>query len=508
MWDAIVIGSGMSGLVAAASLARHGKRVLGLEQHNVPGGLTQAFTRQQWTFATGLHYIAGTGPQSGPDGQLGRLLNWLSDAPIEFADCGNPYDIVRVPGFEFGIEHPETRYRAALHSRFAAQGAAIDAWFDDMAAARKAATALLNAKGMPTWMAWGLRHWRAAELHHWTQRSLADALATLPDPKLRAVLGARWGDYGAAPHDAPLLEHALVTGAYNAGSYYPVGGPQRLARALMPTVQAAGGRWELGASVEQISVSGGRVDGVLLRQSGALRREESRCVISTMGALNTVDRLSRDAASDWQDAVRTFKPGLSCLCLYLGLDGDIAAAGATAANVWIYEDDDVGRVWQHPADEEAPGLYVSFPSLKDPLARAHPTAEVLALCDAADFVQWMDLPDHERPEEYRAFKSWVQERLVAQFKRHFPALAPMIRYVEMSTPLTQRDFVRAAGGAMYGLEMTAERLETTALDVRTPVQGLLLAGQDVFGAGVPAAAMSGLLAAAAHAPALFKRLAM
>ena len=43
--------------------------------------------------------------------------------------------------------------------------------------------------------------------------------------------------------------------------------------------------------------------------------------------------------------------------------------------------------------------------------------------------------------------------------------------------------------------------------MRTPVPGLLLAGQDVSGAGVPAAAMSGLLAAVALEPALLRRLA-
>ena len=81
-----------------------------------------------------------------------------------------------------------------------------------------------------------------------------------------------------------------------------------------------------------------------------------------------------------------------------------------------------------------------------------------------------------------------------------------MRYHELSTPVTQQRFVRSPDGAMYGVEMTAERLGTSALDVRTPVPGLLLAGQDVAGAGLQAAAMSGLMAAAAIAPALLRQL--
>ena len=118
MWDAIVIGSGIGGLAAAAALSKRKHRVLLLEQHTVPGGQTQTFRRQDWVFATGVHYVSGVGPQAGPEGQFRRLLEWLGDGSLQFAPCANPYDIVRLPGFEFGIPHPESAYRAALHERF------------------------------------------------------------------------------------------------------------------------------------------------------------------------------------------------------------------------------------------------------------------------------------------------------------------------------------------------------------------------------------------------------
>jgi len=216
--------------------------------------------------------------------------------------------------------------------------------------------------------------------------------------------------------------------------------------------------------------------------------------------------LDAGLAGAWQQTVRGLSPGLSYLSLYLGFEGDIAAAGASSANVWIYESSDVGRVWRDPAEEDSPGLFVSFPSLKDPAHDGPPTAEVLALVDAEVFSPWMALPDGERPEEYLALKAWIEEWLLAQFLRHFPALQPMLRFHELSTPLTQRRYVRSPDGAMYGIEMTAERLTSPALHVRTPVPGLLLAGQDVTSPGVQGAFMSGLMAAAAHDPALWVRL--
>jgi len=57
-WDAIVIGSGIGGLAAAALLSKHaGKRVLVLERHYTAGGCTHAFHRPGYQWDVGVHYI-------------------------------------------------------------------------------------------------------------------------------------------------------------------------------------------------------------------------------------------------------------------------------------------------------------------------------------------------------------------------------------------------------------------------------------------------------------------
>ena len=78
-FDAIVIGSGIGGLAAAAALAKRGRRAAVIEQHAQLGGLTQTFSRGPYTFATGVHYIGGVGEGPGPENRLGHLLRWLSD---------------------------------------------------------------------------------------------------------------------------------------------------------------------------------------------------------------------------------------------------------------------------------------------------------------------------------------------------------------------------------------------------------------------------------------------
>ncbi len=506
MWDAIVIGSGIGGLAAAASLGKRGKRVLVLEQHHTPGGQTQTFRRQEWVFPTGVHYLGGCGPQPGPEGQFGRLLGWLTDGALQFAPLANPYDIVQLPGFEFGIEHPEEAFREALQRRFPQQRAAIDGWFEASAEARRAAATLMQLHSMPSWLSAGLRLLRGTQARHWAERTLADELSRIGDPRLRAVLGARWGDHGAPPAEAPFAEHALVMGAYNAGAWYPVGGPSRFAETLRRPVEAAGGELRTGAEVQRILVRDDRAAGVVVAQDGETREEMARWVISAAGVPATVACLDPGVAAAWQETLQGLAPGHAHVALFIGLEGDIAAAGASTANRWVMESEDIGHAWADPAEEDAPGFFVSFSSLKDPAWTGPPSAEVVTILEHGVFARFLAEPGGARSEEYLAYKDWIGERLLAQWQRHFPALAPMVRFHELATPLTQRRYVRTPQGSMYGIELTGERLANPALHIHTPLPGLLLAGQDIFGPGVPAAFMSGLLAAAHAEPALFAQM--
>ena len=147
--DAIVIGSGIGGLTAAAALAKRGRRVLVLERHSQLGGMTQTFRRREYTFAPAVHYIGGAGDAPGPDNQFGRILRWLTDGQLRFASVGSPYDVVRFPGFEFPIETTREAYIARLKALFPDESAAIEHYFAACADAQRAVHALFAGQGLP-----------------------------------------------------------------------------------------------------------------------------------------------------------------------------------------------------------------------------------------------------------------------------------------------------------------------------------------------------------------------
>lgn len=70
-YDAIVIGSGISGLCAGNYLAKNGNRVLMVESHSIPGGYTTNFFRKGFRFEVSTHMLNGCDSE----GSIGRILS-------------------------------------------------------------------------------------------------------------------------------------------------------------------------------------------------------------------------------------------------------------------------------------------------------------------------------------------------------------------------------------------------------------------------------------------------
>ena len=81
MSEAVIIGSGLGGLIPGVILSRAGYRVTVLEKAAQPGGCLQTFTRDGLRFDTGFHSVAGL-EEGGPLERIFRPLG-LMDLPWE-----------------------------------------------------------------------------------------------------------------------------------------------------------------------------------------------------------------------------------------------------------------------------------------------------------------------------------------------------------------------------------------------------------------------------------------
>ena len=173
----------------------------------------------------------------------------------------------------------------------------------------------------------------------------------------------------------------------------------------------------------------------------------------------------------------------------------------TGENFWLHDELDQDRMWDRSGEllhGNSPQTYVSFPSLKDPEARAH-TAEIIAGIDSSHFEPWAGTRWMKRGEEYEALKERIGDALLAQAERRLPGLSKLVVHRELSTPLSTAHFTGHPGGEIYGLPATPERFAKPWLRARTPVKGLFLAGADALMLGIGGTVMSGVMTTAAVA---------
>lgn len=505
-WDYVVIGSGMGGMAAAAMLTRIGARVLVLEQHLQPGGFTHTFARKGWTWDVGVHAVGEVTLDCRP----GQILNALAEGRIEWCSLGAVYDEFHFPG-GFSLSFPDSLegLRARIVDAFPDGGGAFDGWMARVDELAGLMDAYYVTRTMPRSLTPPGDPAKAERARQLATQTTTDVLRELTDdPRLRAVLSAQWGYFGSPPERSSFAIQAMIAKHFARGAWYPVGGAATLSAGLLQTVANGGGWTRVGADVDEILIEDGKACGVRLTTGEELR---ARGVISGAGTQTTLANLlpAEHREQPWARRILGLPATGAHVGLYLGFEGDIVAAGASAANQWIYETwDPNDGTWQITPDgtslPRSPCLYCSFPSLKDPDHDPGPrvmhTGEVVTFVPREHFVPWVGTRWRKRGPAYEQFKARLQEALLEQFFDHRPDLRPLLRFAELSTPLSTDHFCRSVGGAIYGIEPTPERFATGELRAKTPVPGLYFAGVDVTSVGVMGAMMGGVLAASAAEP--------
>ncbi|XP_067274944.1 all-trans-retinol 13,14-reductase [Pseudorasbora parva] len=513
--DAIVVGSGIGGLAIAVLLAKIGKKVLVLEQHDRAGGCCHTFTEQGFEFDVGIHYIGELLDHK----PLRCVIDQLTNGQLQWEPMDNPYDKVLLGPPEnrriYPIYSGLKRYMDELKKRFPGEEKAIDEYVRLSKKVGNGVWFMVLLKLLPLPLAKFLVYTglakRLSTFFSYATRSLTDVVNGLTQNKdLRAVLCYIFGTYGKMPKEASFSMHSLLVCHYMNGAWYPKGGSSEIAYHMIPIIEKAGGAVLVRATVNRILLNDAKeAIGVSVLKGQEEVHVHAPIVISDAGIFNTYQHLlPKDVQTlpAIQKQLSMVQHGDGGLSIFIGVDGTKEELGLKADNLFIFSENNLDELMEgymkgnrEESSKNVPLIFVASPSAKDPTwperKPGKSTLTVVSFANYEWFDEWKDDKVKNRSTDYKELKQAFINNILETVTEVFPKIKDRIEFVDAGTPITNQHYIGAPKGEIYGVDHGIPRfsVELNALiRPQTPIKNLFLTGQDMMLCGF-AGALAGAL---------------
>jgi all-trans-retinol 13,14-reductase len=502
-FDAIVIGSGLGGLTAAALYARSGRRVLVLERNDVCGGAATVYRHGPLAIEGSLHEIDGL---DADDPKLPVLRSLGLDKDLEFVEVGDLYEVrsSRI-GEPFVLPSGMDRALKVASARFPHQAQALAEYFRRLAAARDAVA--FAAKHQDESGFW-LRHapeavrrlWPLLREGHATVAEVFDELFGA-DEAVKLALAANLGYFHDDPARMSFVRFAIPQASYlMGGGHYIRGGSQSLSGALVALIEEAQGVVETGRDVSALVLGGDCVIGAAHYGCGHAdpRVDYAPVVFGNAAPRRLADMLPETRRAAFLAPYADRRPSISLWTLSLGLSRPPSELGVRSYSTfmlppWVRTLGALSEAGHVLGEEDGtrlpPYVFVDYSRIDSGLNPAGPYLG--SLCGTDRLENW----EHLSAAAKQARKTAWMERLVADLDREFPGFAASVIHREMATAETMAHHLNTPDGAVYGFAPEREGINPLAMTARTAIEGLWLASAYVFGGGFTGAMMGGAVAA-------------
>ncbi len=499
--DTIIIGSGAGGLSAAICLSKAGQRVLVLEQHDVPGGWCHSFYLNGHRFSPGVHYIGLLG-----EGESTRTLYeglgiandlvFFRMNPEGYEHCFIGEERIDLPGnfddlnASLGQRFPKEKKRLNHYLKLVRNVSRQIQLIPKMSGFWDNITIPFRTKHMGKFALFSLK--RVINWH-------------IKDPLLQKVLNIQWGDHGLAPARASFPLHCAVMDHYFSGGYYPMGGGAAIVKSMTKAVQRNGGTILTGTAVKSILLEGDkRKKAIGVELENGEKIYASRIISNADPGVTYLNLVKeQNLSAKLLKKLNRTKYSCSSLMLFLTVDIDVRKLGMDSGNIWMMDNKDMDKIYEEMTDvditsgEVFPGIFISCTTLKDPTSYdgKHHSLEVITYINPDSFAQF-NKENEKRSKEYMKFKEILTNKMINTLELAVPGIRDNILYKELGTPITNKHYLNATNGSVYGTEKTFRQIGPFAFRAKSEIENLYMCGASIQSHGVAGASYSGVQTAA------------
>ena len=476
-----VIGSGFSGLTAAAYLAKSGREVHLFEKNVEVGGRARQFK-------TDSGFVFDMGPSWY---WMGDILDRL------FADFGYKredfYELINLnPQFEMvfsdrKIDVPQDMdgLRVLFEELEPGSGIQLERFMQSAKYKYEVGMQDFVIKPCHNWMEFMSLKIAKSAVRLDLLSNFRDYVGRyFKSPYLRALMEFPVIFLGASPKQIPAMYSLMNYGGYALGTHYPMGGFYSVVRALKQIAEEHGVVFHVGSPVEEIAVEDA---GQLALRVQDKKRQFDKVVCSS--DYHHTETLLPPALRNYSEEYwesRTFAP--SSLIFYLGINEKIPNLKHHTLFFEHDLDEHIEDIYGTKKWPENPLFYVCCPSKTDDSVAPPDKENIFILMPLA-----IDIDDDD------AVREEYLEKMLKRLAQH-TGVQDLHEKIEYKRSFCVRDFkadYNAYGGNAYGLANTLKQTAVWKPKLRNKyIENLYYTGHlTVPGPGVPPAIISGKIVA-------------
>jgi prolycopene isomerase len=497
--DVVVIGSGVSGLLACSLLSRLGKKVLLLERHNIVGGYLQGFERKGFVFDSAIHWLN----QYNDEGTITQVFSMLGK------DYPKPQPMKRIQNHitsshRYLLSSNPEELKNQLIEDFPHEKDGIERFFK---VARKIAA--VSKKFNQFFQSVETKAWYEMPFFRMKQLSIIYPLIPYAlhsgDEGIKKGLSKFFTDPNL--QDLFCTERDLlsclfpIAWAYN-GDYQnpPIGGSQVIPKWLQTQINPDLAEIRLSCDVTRFEWEGDKISGVYFTHRAKEQLVKTDYVIAACDAPFLYQQLvpQQHVPRDFFKKLEEAELYSSSVTLSIALDCPAEDLGFGHELTLICEEG-ISRDEHSAGNPHTAAISVLAPSVRDKSLCPPSTGTLTVYVPAwIDYEQeWQTTKNSKgqyvRTDAYKALKQQFAEIVLDRVCANMCVdLRKHILFMEIATPITYHRYTRNFQGTMMGARPGKKNMQSKIAHYQTPVSNLIIGSQWAeLGGGVPIAVKSG-----------------